>query len=144
MSSSTYAAYVALVADLREALDLINKLRIDIARGYILPTEQLNTIAQGITVPFLSTSNNELFFEPTILPMHTNVACTIHVARGEGDVFINPVDANKVQVITEQSRTSFRGGAIGVVRLLDRQAQITVTFSNDTESIQRLFQLKSV
>jgi len=142
--SEAFVAYANLVRDLREALTIVNTLRINIARGTTSPTAQLNALVQGISVPFLKTSTNELFMEPTVLPIHTNVACTIHVARGEGDVYVNAVDANTVQVITGQSHTSYKGGTIHVLRLLQDEAFVTVTFLSEMESINRTFQLKSV
>lgn len=142
----SFISYANLVTDLREALEVVNALRVNIARKAVTPTDELNAAAQNIaaSIPTLGTSENELAMEPRVMPIYENVAVTIHAARGEGNVFVTAVDPARVHIVDGASRTTPRGGTVHTLRMLAPTASVMVNFVADDETIVREFQLESV
>lgn len=146
MSSSlpeTFVAYADLIDRLRTAQQLVDRLRMGIARGVLVPADALALAAAQLEVPTMGDSSNEIYMEPRVLERDAVVACTVHVARGEGVFHATAVDPADVDVLTPEVRTTYRGGALVVVRLRRESALLTLTFVRAGESVQRLFQLNS-
>lgn len=142
--ADAFVAYADLIDRLRKGQHVVDTLRMGIARGALLPSDELTRAAALLRVPTLGSSVNEIYMEPRVLELNRIVACTVHVARGQGIFYAEAVDAGDVEVITPEVRTTFRGGALIIVRLLRERALLTVSFVREGESVQRMFQLNSV
>jgi hypothetical protein len=142
--ADAFVAYAELIERLRTGQHVVDTLRMGIARGALVPSDALVRAAAQLRVPTLGSSVNDIFMEPRVLERNTLVACTVHIARGQGIFYAEAIDAGDIDVLTPEVRTTFRGGALIVVRLLRERALLTVTFVKDDESVQRVFQLNSV
>ena len=142
--ADAFVAYADLIDRLRTGQQVVDALRMGIARGALVPSDALTRAAAQLRVPTMGSSSNDIFMEPRVLERDVLVACTVHVARGQGVFYAAAVDAGDVDVLTPEVRTTFRGGALIVLRLRRDHALLTVSFVRDGESVQRVFQLNSV
>lgn len=147
-ATSSISQCALLISQLKEAKKFVDVLRVKIAKKQLVPTQAMATYLQSgaISVPKLVDSTNEIFFEPKVIPAMANVACTIAVARGEGQFVINSLTPNDIEIVSRISFTSEGGGAMHVIRLVGTSARLIATFSNrtGTEYFARLVTITQV